>query len=56
MFIGCFPDYLSALSHTPIHYFLDKLCRNSCNLVPRVLRLFGQRVGATRDSGEFEKI
>ena len=26
------------------------------NRVPRVLRLFGQRVGARRDSGEFEKI
>ena len=26
------------------------------NLVPRVLWLFGQRVGASRDSGEFEKI
>ena len=25
------------------------------NLVPRVLRLFAQRVGARRDSGEFEK-
>ena len=24
------------------------------NLVPRVLRLFGQRVGARRDSGDFE--
>ena len=26
------------------------------NLVPRVLWLFGQRVGASRDSGELEKI
>ena len=26
------------------------------NLVPRVPRLFGQRVGARRDSGEFEKL
>ena len=26
------------------------------NLVPRVFWLFGQRVGARRDSGEFEKI
>ena len=26
------------------------------NLVPRVLWLFGQRMGASRDSGEFEKI
>ena len=25
------------------------------NPVPRALRLFGQRVGAGRDSGEFEK-
>ena len=30
--------------------------KNACerNLVPRVLWLFGQRVGASRDSGEFE--
>ena len=26
------------------------------NLVPRVLKLFGQRLIARRDSGEFEKI
>ena len=26
------------------------------NLVSRVLRLFGQRVGGRRDAGEFEKI
>ena len=26
------------------------------NRVPRVLRLFGQWVGARRDSGDFEKI
>ena len=28
-FIGCFPDYLSALSCTILR-FLDNLCRNSC--------------------------
>ena len=26
------------------------------NLVPRVLRLFGQRVGGRQDSGDIEKI
>ena len=30
--------------------------RLNCNLLPRVLRLFGQRVGARRDSGELEYI
>ena len=26
-----------------------------CNLIPRVLRFFGQQLVARRDSGEFEK-
>ena len=30
--------------------------RRSADLVPRVLWLFGQRMGASRDSGEFENI
>ena len=29
--------------------------KDHTNLVPRVLRLFGQRVGARKDSREFEK-
>ena len=34
----------------------DQFNKELSNLVPRVLWLFGQRVGASRDSGEFEKI
>ena len=37
-----------------VYSFLLVLCNT--NLVPRVLWLFGQRMGASRDSGEFEKI
>ena len=35
-----------------------KLClfKDSSNLLPRVLRLFGQGVGARTDSGDIEKI
>ena len=29
-FIEYFPDYLSALSHMLVRFFLDNLCRNSC--------------------------
>ena len=36
-------------------YFCSSMMHITCNLVTRVLRLFGQRVGARRDSGEFEK-
>ena len=32
--------------------FLIIIVIQQCNLAPRVLRLFGQRVGARRDSGE----
>ena len=39
-----------------VFFFFFNDLRVLSNLVPRVLRLFGQREGARRDSGKFEKI
>ena len=48
---GSFSGFSYLISGRPLVFYYVVL-----NLVPRVPRLFGQRVGARRDSGEFEKI
>ena len=46
---------VSRFNQAPVVQRADNFIHWIVNLVPRVLRLSGQQVGARRDSGEFEK-